>query len=122
MQRMTTALIAGILLLMAGLVILAGCSKDDVAPPKPAAQAPNTELTYAPVENDTVSFRIRFYWSGFDTDGEVVAFRWVVDPDTTGSDSAKAANLNPSNWVRTTGKDTTLLFLVDPVKEVRRHV
>src|SRR5512139_2091304 len=108
MQRTTTALIAGILLLAAGLVILAGCSKDAVAPPKPGAQAPSTELTYAPVENDTVSFRIRFYWSGSDTDGEVVAFHWIVDPP----DSLIG---KPDRWVRTTGKDTTLLFLVDPI-------
>jgi hypothetical protein len=67
------------------------------------------------VEEDTVSFRIRFYWSGFDTDGEVVAFRWTVDPDT---ELVK----HPGEWTRTTGKDTTLLFLVDPVQEVKRHV
>jgi hypothetical protein len=100
-----------------GLALAAGCGKAPTPPKRPAPAAPNTELTYAPVENDTVSFRIHFYWSGYDGDGEVVAYRWVVDPD-----SATANDMTRATWNRTAAKDTTLLFLVDPVQEVKRHV
>lgn len=91
---------------------LVGCSKtpDVVRPP---VLTPETELTYAPLEGDTASYRIHFFWNGYDNDGEVTQFRYALDADT-----AKPF----SEWISTQAKDTTLLFLVDPVKEVKGHV
>ena len=111
MMRRFAPLLAVLLLLGAGQLI--GCS-DSVKPPaKPVPQDPETELTYAPIENDTTTFRVRFYWNGYDRDGEVVRFYYAVDADT----------LKPINeWRSTTAKDTTFLFLVDPVLEIRGHV
>ena len=94
------------------LSVVVGCSKTPkvTAPP---SLAPETELTYAPLEGDTASYRIHFFWSGYDNDGEVTQFRYALDADTLKP---------PSQWISTTAKDTTLLFLVDPVKEVKGHV
>src|SRR6267142_3108264 len=89
-----------------GVVGYLGCSKSPSKPKIPVPQAPETELTYAPLEGDTSTFRVHFYWNGYDNDGEVVRFRYALDADT--------AN-DPHTWIATTGKDTTLLFLVDPV-------
>ena len=80
--------------------------------PPPPAQAPETELTYAPIPGDTTSFRVRFFWTGSDKDGEVVRFRFAIDADS----------MKPSHeWTPTHAKDTTFLFLVDPVTEIRGH-
>ncbi len=96
--------------------LAAGCGKDTVAPSnRHPDEAPNTELTFGPLEGDTVSVLVHFYWSGFDPDGQVVAFRWIVDPD---SQLAK----RPASWRRTTARDTTLLFSVDPIDLYRRHI
>jgi len=82
-------------------------------PPKPSPLDPETELTYAPIENDTTSFRVRFYWNGYDRDGEVVRFYYAVDVDS----------LKPiPEWRSTTANDTTFILLVDPVLEIRGHV
>ena len=94
------------------LSIVVGCSKTPTVAP-PQRFAPETELTYAPLQGDTASYRIHFYWSGYDNDGEVTQFRYALDADTLKP---------PSQWISTTAKDTTLLFLVDPVKEVKGHV
>jgi len=94
--------------------LFAGCSKDDGAGPEPIRQAPETELTYAPLEGDTAGYRVRLFWNGYDRDGEVIRFRYAIDDDTLETD--------PSKWRSTTAKDTTLLLLVDPVKEIRGHV
>jgi hypothetical protein len=103
-------------LVLIALTVLAGflgCSKDAKTGPVPPPKAPETELTYAPLEGDTSSFRVHFFWNGYDDDGEVVRFRYALDGDTS----------KPfSEWIPTTAKDTTLLFLVDPVKEIRGHV
>ena len=111
MRRFAPLLVVLLLFLGAGQLI--GCS-DPVKPPaKPVPQDPETELTYAPIENDTTTFRVRFYWNGFDRDGEVVRFYFAVDNDS----------LKPiSEWRTTTAKDTTFLFLVDPILEIRGHV
>jgi hypothetical protein len=94
--------------------LFAGCGKDAETGPKPVKQAPETELTYAPLEGDTSGYRVRLFWNGFDKDGEVIQFRYAIDDDTLETDKSK--------WKATAGKDTTLLLLVDPVKEIRGHV
>jgi hypothetical protein len=99
--------------MLAVVALASSCSKgkDGFSPPE--KRFPETELTYAPIQFDTTSFRIHFFWNGFDDDGEVMRFRFAVDNDT----------LRPSNeWASTSAKDTTLLFLVDPVKELKLHV
>jgi hypothetical protein len=112
MQRRAISLIVS-LLLAVGTGYLIGCS-DSVKPPaKPVPQDPETELTFAPIENDTTTFRVRFFWNGYDRDGEVVRFHYAVDADTM---------LPIPEWRTTTAKDTTFLFLVDPVLEIRGHV
>jgi len=101
------------LLALAVVFWVASCSKGPTVPPKPQQQYPQTELTYAPVQYDTTTFRVHFYWTGFDDDGEVKRFHLAVDSDT----------LKPeAQWPTTTSKDTILLFLVDPVKELKVHV
>src|SRR5216117_998585 len=101
-----------VFLLALGACHLIGCS-DSVKPPgKHEPTDPETVLTFAPLENDTTSFRVHFYWNGTDADGEVVRFYLAVDADT--------AQPIPQ-WHTTTAKDTTLLFLVDPILEFRRH-
>jgi len=96
-----------------GAGLVGACAKDAVAPPKHVALTPETQLTFAPLEGDTASFRIRFFWNGSDVDGEVVRFHFAVDADTIN---------DPHDWPSTVSKDTTLLFLVDPVKEIKGHV
>ena len=101
------------LVLALGAGYLIGCA-DSVSPPQPPPPLnPETELTFAPIDYDTTSFRVRFFWNGTDRDGEVVRFLYAIDADT--------ARPIPE-WTSTTAKDTTFLFLVDPVAEVLQHV
>ncbi len=102
-----------ILILAIGAAYLIGCA-DSVTPPVPPDPLdPETELTFAPLNYDTTSFRVRVFWNGTVKDGEVVRFLYAIDADT-----AKPI----TQWTSTTAKDTTFLFLVDPVAEVRQHV
>ena len=89
------------------------CAKGPTVPKRPVPLDPQTELTYAPVQYDTTTFRVHFYWTGFDDDGEVKKFHIAVDDDTLRQEK---------DWATTTSKDTVLLFLVDPVKELKVHV
>jgi len=105
--------LTGLAAAVLGLLYLTGCGNKVTPPEQHVDTNPETELTYAPLPGDTTTFRVHFYWNGYDKDGEVMTFSFAVDEDT----------LKPvGDWPTTTSKDTTLLFLVDPVKEVRQHV
>src|SRR5882762_6680504 len=94
-------------------VFAASCSKGPTPPARPDKLDPETELTFAPIEFDTTAFRVHFFWNAYDNDGEVMRFHFAVDADTA---------LPINQWRTTIAKDTTLLFLVDPVKELKVHV
>src|SRR6185295_3342624 len=111
MRRSVLLLVAVLLVLGAGQLI--GCSNSVKPPAKPIPTDPETQLTFAPIANDTTSFRVHIYWNGTDLDGEVVRFYFAIDADTT---------LPIPEWRTTTAKDTVLLFLVDPILEIRKHV
>jgi len=94
------------------LFSVSSCSKKPMVP-RYRALSPETQLTYSPVESDTASFRVHFYWDGADADGEVVRFHYAIDGDSL---------LPLAEWKTTTAKDTLLLFLVDPILENKLHV
>jgi hypothetical protein len=91
--------------------LCAGCSKEPTFP-SDESTLPQTQLTFAPMEMDTALVRVHLYWNGFDSDGQVVRFRYAVDTDTMRP---------PGLWNATTAKDTLLVFPVDPVSEVGFH-
>jgi hypothetical protein len=106
-----TAPFVATLLLGLGVGHLIGCSNS--AKPNAAYTDPETELIQAPIENGTTSYRVHFYWNGYDRDGEVVRFYFAVDADT----------VQPiPQWRTTRARDTTFIFLVDPILEIRPHV
>jgi hypothetical protein len=94
------------------VAMAAGCS-DSVDYGERWGSSPETELTSGPVESDTTTFRVHFYWTGSDKDGEVIRYRFAVDADTT----------QPiAQWQTTTATDTILTFPVDPITAVRAHL
>src|SRR5512139_232301 len=111
MQRRAVSVLLYVTLAV-GRVWISGCGEDVVVPDKHVNLAPETDLTFAPIEADTTSFRVRFYWNGFDKDGEVRQFRFAVDDMDT---------LPRERWPVTTAKDTTFKFLVDPIEEIKTH-
>lgn len=70
-----TAIVASIAVV--ALIVLAGCGEKDSGGVEPNIP-PETHLTYAPDEGDTVAYAVRMNWFGWDPDGEVTHFlaRW----------------------------------------------
>ncbi|HET7903915.1 MAG TPA: hypothetical protein VFM17_05095, partial [Candidatus Eisenbacteria bacterium] len=73
MNRALTGL-ASVLAVALFAALLGACAKDAETTKPRASLAPETELTYAPLEGDTSGYRVRLYWNGHDQDGEVVRF------------------------------------------------
>jgi hypothetical protein len=94
------------------LVLASSCSKTKPLIAPLLRRNPETTITFAPVQYDTTAFRVHFYWNGSDKDGQVVRFHLAVDDDS----------LMPlTEWPATAATDTTLMFLVDPIQELKVH-
>lgn len=87
--------VKALLIMAVGLAIwLAGCDVKDPGSPL-ANQRPTVELTFAPVNGDTVEHYKQISWRGNDADGQIVQYRVLVD----GAEIA-----------RTTATDTVIAF------------
>ena len=90
-------------LALVALVAAAGCGKNGagiLVEPK----RPTVEITFAPIENDSVSYSVRINWVGSDSDGQVVGFQYAVDPPADPSPG------NDTVWVDTQSSEVALLF------------
>ncbi|HEV8479767.1 MAG TPA: hypothetical protein VGR66_03145 [Candidatus Eisenbacteria bacterium] len=89
-------------LAVALLVLAVGLSCSKPAPVEVAGvdQRPSIELSTAPQQGDSVFYVVKFTWFSYDPDGQVLSFRYAVDPPFAG-DTA---------WVQTTNHDLTLRF------------
>ena len=101
------------LAVVAAFAVFFGCDKSFIGP---AAQnkAPEVWLSSGPVEGDTTGYQVHFYWGGWDPDGEVKNFEFVVadgnpigfkQEDTTGLDKWTTTSLHDSVY-RVTANDT----------------
>ncbi len=95
-QMRKTLLYVTIISFLAVAALLAGCSNGVYTGESDQNDAPEIWLSSGPVEGDTTGYQVHFYWSGWDPDGEIAYFEFVVsegDPigfnpaDTTGIDS-----------------------------------
>jgi hypothetical protein len=90
------------------LFALGGCGKLGVHGSVLPNESPSIELTQVPTPTDTtVSYAYEVSWSGFDPDGRIAFFEYVVDPPSEApADTA---------WVKTTENRKTFIFRSDSV-------
>ena len=99
---------AAFLLIAAFVGLFFGCSEDvylgEMGPNIP----PRVTLTNGPVEGDTVSYRVRFFWLGYDEDGWVDHYEVALSAgDPIGFDPADTTGLE--KWTKIYSTDTLLV-------------
>lgn len=96
-------------------IFLYGCSEDVFIGDPRTNKAPEVWLSSGPVENSVTSYQVHFYWGGWDPDGEIDYFEFVVvDGDTTtgfGFDQADTTGID--KWTRTYSHDSTFSVTAD---------
>jgi hypothetical protein len=99
--------------IMAGSLALIGACSEGVFTGKPDQnEAPEIWLSSGPVEGDTTGYQVHFYWSGWDPDGEIEYFEFVVvEGDPYGFSPADTAGLD--KWTRTSVHDSTFRVPAD---------
>lgn len=94
------------------LLAIAGCGKGRISGVLPENQRPTVRLTEAPASTTRpYYYAYEMRWTGFDSDGRVVAFEYVIDPPTR-ADAETA-------WVRTTENRVLALFSADQADSAR---
>ncbi len=92
--------------------LLLGCAEDIYIGKDPSNTPPEVWLSSGPVEGDTTAYRVHFYWGGWDPDGEIKYFEFVIaegnptgfnPDDTTGT----------GKWTRTSGYDSVFNVTAD---------
>ncbi len=93
-----------------------GCTSDKLEGPGKENQAPTVWVSSAPPEGTISAYTLHLYWGGWDPDGEVLYYEYVItdnpggvfDPaDTTGSDK----------WRRVFRNDSTFTFTADELAD-----
>ncbi len=92
-----------------GLIsMVAGCSNTVYTGEYEKNKAPEVWLSSGPVEGDTTSYQVHFYWGGWDPDGEIDHFEFIVaDGDPIGFNPADTVGIE--NWFITTSYDSVIM-------------
>jgi len=102
----------GVAACMALLAIAAGCSNSVFTGDYNKNKAPEVWLSSGPVEGDTTSYQVHFYWGGWDPDGEIDHFEFtVVDGDPIGFDPSDTTGLD--KWFFTFSYDSVIKVTAD---------
>jgi hypothetical protein len=89
------------------LAALFGCSEDSLIGTAAENKSPEVWLSSGPVEGTTTGYQVHFYWGGWDPDGEIRSFEFVVvdgfplgfnREDTTGIDKWRGTSAFDSTF------------------------
>ena len=92
--------------------VLSACANTSFTNSEMKNEPPEIWLTSGPVEGDTLYYKVHFYWGGWDPDGEIAWFEFVIahgnpfgfnPEDTTGIDK----------WSQTNKHDSVIVFTAD---------
>ncbi len=94
------------------LMLLIGCSEDVFIGIPRTNRAPEIWLSSGPVEGDTTGYQVHFYWGGWDPDGEISFYEFVVaEGDPTGFNPEDTTGLD--KWTGTAAHDSIIRVSAD---------
>jgi len=100
---------------LAGLVCLGACASDTLSGDQVKNQPPNVWLSSGPPEGSTGTYSVQLFWGGWDPDGEIDYYEFLVTDNTTGvfdpDDTTGVA------WTPVYSNDSTFVFSADSLAE-----
>ena len=97
---------------IAAVFVFLGCTDDVYFDQGYGNKPPTIRLTNGPLEGDTTLYKVHFYWVGYDPDGTVEFFEYVVTSgDPAGFDPADTTGLD--KWTATNHSDMMLKVSAD---------
>ena len=99
------------MIVLCSIVAFIGCSEDFSGFPD-TNKKPEVWLSSGPVEGDTTGYQVHFYWSGWDPDGEISFYEFVIaEGNPTGFNPQDTTGID--KWSRTTVHDSVFRVTAD---------
>jgi hypothetical protein len=93
------------------LGLYAACSTDGVNGERQSNQAPHVWLSAAPPEGSSGKYTVQLFWGGWDPDGEIAYYEYLVTDNETGV--FDPADTVGGVWGQVFGNDSTFVFSAD---------
>jgi hypothetical protein len=90
--------------------VLAACSTDGTQGELNKNQPPTVWLSAAPPEGSTGKYRVQLFWGGWDPDGEIAGYEYIV---TDNEGTFNPADTVGVPWSPVSGNDSTFTFSAD---------
>jgi len=96
--------------LLAVAAVFAACSNKGIEGSQKPNQAPTVWLSAGPPEGSTSTYRIKMFWGGWDPDGEVAGYEYLISNNERIFNPADTVGVP---WLPVAGNDSTFLFTAD---------
>jgi hypothetical protein len=91
--------------------LFAACSTNGTDGEFQENQPPTVWLSAGPPEGSTSSYRVQMYWGGWDPDGEIAGYEYIVTDNQTSA--FNPADTVGTAWRRVSGNSSTFTFSAD---------
>ncbi len=95
----------------AAILFMSACASDTIDGKRLDNQAPTVWLAAAPPEGSTGTYTVSLYWGGWDPDGEIANYEYLITDNITGVFSPSDTVGAP--WYPVVGNDSTFTFSAD---------
>ncbi len=100
---------------LGALLLFGACASDTIDGERSANQPPTVWLAAAPPEGSTGTYTVELFWGGWDPDGEISKYEYLVTDNVTGV-------FNPADtvdvpWTAVIGNDSTFTFSADSLQD-----
>jgi len=96
---------------LAALILLPACASQNLEGDLLENQPPQVWLSAAPPEGSTSKYTVHLYWGGWDPDGEISHYEYLVTDNETGV--FVPADTVGADWSRVLSNDSTFTFTAD---------
>jgi hypothetical protein len=96
---------------LAALIVLPACASQKLEGDLLDNQPPEVWLSAAPPEGSTSKYTVHMYWGGWDPDGEIAYYEYLVTDNATGV--FLPADTVGADWQRVFSNDSTFTFTAD---------
>ncbi|MDH5627736.1 MAG: hypothetical protein OEY69_05525, partial [Candidatus Krumholzibacteria bacterium] len=96
---------------LAALILLSACASQNLEGDLLENQPPQVWLSAAPPEGSTSKYTVHLYWGGWDPDGEISHYEYLVTDNETGV--FVPADTVGADWSRVLSNDSTFTFTAD---------
>ena len=93
------------------MALFAACASDTLSGDEKKNQAPNVWLSSGPPEGSTGTYTVTLFWGGWDPDGEIRYYEYMVTDNVTGV--FNPADTAGVDWLPVVGNDSTFIFSAD---------